>query len=320
MQQVTNDSHWQTYQQFISLRNTQNALKKGDYRGINVSTANVYSFLRQFESENLIIAANLVGSIEEDVTLSLPFAGIAPGAYELVDLVSGNKVDFIVDADGGFQNQNIGQLPAGSTSIFKLMTPGETTAEILFQVDMSNMIQSSFFDPATETVDMVSNLNDNGSSLIQLEDTDGDSIYSITISSQDIGSAINYKYRLNGINDGREEYPGSDYLRQYIMREINNVVLDNYEQNLVTSITSSHLNGLNVYPNPATQNIIFDIPGMTSGKISLSVHNISGKIVKKGTFIENHIVLEVSELPSGIYLVNLFIENDRISRRIIIEN
>ena len=48
------------------------------------------------------------------------------------------------------------------------------------------------------------------------------------------------------------------------MRETNNIVLDVYQQDLVTSITTSQLNGgLSVYPNPAIEKIIFDIPGMT---------------------------------------------------------
>ena len=50
------------------------------------------------------------------------------------------------------------------------------------------------------------------------------------------------------------------------------------------------------------------------------MHNISENIFKEGSFSENHIVLDVSDLPSGIFLVNIYFDRERISKRIIIEN
>ncbi len=320
IQQRDNDSHWHTYQQFIALRNNQVALKKGNYNTIALDASKVVAFLRQFEDENIIIVSNVGADAATNLKISLPFAGITPGNYVVVDLLSGNTINFTVDNNGGFMNQDLGILTARSTAIYKLLAAGATSADVLFNVDMRTMMLSNTFDPIDDNVDMVSNLNGFGAQLLPLTDNDGDSIYSISIEAQNIGSTIEYKYRINSGSDGREEFKGSSYLRSYIVQDLNNIVLDDYQFDVISGIRVDGLHELQIYPNPTSKELILELPKSTSNISKLLVHNLSGLVIKQASFSGSRFVIEVSDLQPGIYFVKVFNNNQNVTRKVIIGN
>lgn len=80
---------------------------------------------------------------------------------------------------------------------------------LTFEVDMQSLIEQGGFDPASEFVDLAGTFNQWGSTLTMLDDPDGDSIYSTTLSGFTAGSSIAFKFRINGLWDGREEFPGA---------------------------------------------------------------------------------------------------------------
>jgi alpha-amylase len=101
---------------------------------------------------------------------------------------------------------------------------------VTFEVRMNHQIQTGGFDPATEFVDVAGTFNGWGSSpLTPLSDADGDSIYSVTVDGFTVGQQIEYKFRLNGVWDGREEFPGVGSNRRYTVQSGENTILVWYE-------------------------------------------------------------------------------------------
>ena len=81
-------------------------------------------------------------------------------------------------------------------------------ASILFSVYMSYQIEIDNFDPSEDFIDIAGDFNDWGSTLTQLSDNNQDSIYTITLSGFNVGQSIQFKFRMNGLWDGTEEFPG----------------------------------------------------------------------------------------------------------------
>ncbi|NBC26306.1 MAG: PKD domain-containing protein [Bacteroidetes bacterium] len=93
---------------------------------------------------------------------------------------------------------------------------------ILFEVNMSYQIESGQFDRDTESVDVAGTFNNWGSDLTQLSDADGDSTYSVTVDGFSTGETIEYKFRINGEWNGREEFPGTGNNRIYTVQPDSN--------------------------------------------------------------------------------------------------
>jgi len=93
---------------------------------------------------------------------------------------------------------------------------------ILFEVNMSYQIESGQFDRETESVDVAGTFNNWGSDLTQLSDADGDSTYSVTVDGFSAGETIEYKFRINGEWNGREEFPGTGNNRVYSVQPDSN--------------------------------------------------------------------------------------------------
>jgi len=97
---------------------------------------------------------------------------------------------------------------------------------VTFQVRMAEQIVLGTFDPAVDFVDVAGTFNGwGGSPLIPLTDADGDSIYEVTVNGFTAGEIIEFKYRINGLWDGTEEFPGAGNNRVYTVQASNNVIL-----------------------------------------------------------------------------------------------
>jgi glycosidase len=88
--------------------------------------------------------------------------------------------------------------------------------EVTFKVRMAYQVVLGNFDPNEDFVDLAGTFNDWGSDpLTPLADADGDSIYEVSLDGFSPSEEIEYKFRLNGVWDGSEEFPGVGNNRTY---------------------------------------------------------------------------------------------------------
>lgn len=315
-QQQDHQSLWHVYRQMIRIRNQEIALRRGNYESVSLTSTSALAFLRQFEEEAIIVAANLSQTPVEDMSINMPASELAGGTYTLVDLLSGTTHELVVSGDGGFTSQSIGDLAARSIALYKLLDPSATTASVSFHVDMSEMITNGFFDPASETVDLVSDVNDWGATLIPMEDTDEDLIYSGLVSTLPIGSGVYYKYRLNGVTDERSEYAFSSKSRKFIVQDGANEVLDVYRMSAPLGFAGSSENSLLAYPNPASESVTLRLPGGSS-MVDFSITDLAGRLVKVGS-LNGSLTISIADLPSGIYLLSANVEGRLFSAKVLV--
>ena len=80
----------------------------------------------------------------------------------------------------------------------------------------------------------------------------------------------------------------------------------------------TELEKINIYPNPATENIYVEAAGLDINEARFTMMDLSGKIVKSG-FIATNSTIEISELNQGMYLLELTQENKTWSPQIVIK-
>ena len=101
-----------------------------------------------------------------------------------------------------------------------------SAVSVTFQVRMQQAIASGIFDPADDFVDVAGTFNGWGTShLTVLSDADGDSIYDVTVDGFAAGETFEYKFRIDGVWDGREEFPGGGPNRSYTVQSSGNEIL-----------------------------------------------------------------------------------------------
>jgi hypothetical protein len=91
---------------------------------------------------------------------------------------------------------------------------------------------------------------------------------------------------------------------ELVVTAANGITVRTYTVNLLTTATRDLVvSGLNVYPNPAANNLVIE------GEVELStayIYNSSGQLVKSVKDIKSNTVdIDVSGLNSGLYLVNI---------------
>ncbi|MBC2844260.1 M28 family peptidase [Winogradskyella flava] len=62
-------------------------------------------------------------------------------------------------------------------------------------------------------------------------------------------------------------------------------------------------NDIKLYPNPVTS--VIKIDNFTKSELNITINNISGKMVRKANSREQHIEIELKDMSSGVYFVNL---------------
>lgn len=308
-------SLWNNYRKLIALRNNQAALRKGSYKSIASGTATVFSFLRQFGEENIAVVSNMAAGAASNVSLTLTSGGITPGNYVLVELMGGAQLPLVVDNDGGF-SVTIPSIPGRNMLIYKLFSAASVSTLLTLTVDMNAMITAGNFNPATETVNLV---NDFGVSSTALSDGDGDGIYTLSVSSIDIGSKINYSYRINDTNDGREEVAS----REYVVLEGANTVSDIYKSQTVTGIEEVLKSGIAIYPVPANKELFIDFSADFSGMVNYQICDLVGEEKVASSFITHghagQYHLSCEGLAPGVYLLNLSYNGIKQAYRIVIQ-
>ncbi|MBC8048145.1 MAG: T9SS type A sorting domain-containing protein [Fimbriimonadaceae bacterium] len=75
---------------------------------------------------------------------------------------------------------------------------------------------------------------------------------------------------------------------------------------------------INIYPNPAQNNLFIDADGFNSDKLKIDVYNIIGESIKT-IVIENadQIQLDISDMQNGMYTINISDEQQSISQKFV---
>ncbi len=181
-QQADNNSLWQHYRSLISIRNNENALKRGNYRPVTSTSTSVLAFMRQYEDENIIVVAN-VGYTAQEVTLSLPYAGLIPGNHALNEMLGGSPQQVTVGPTGGFAEFTI-TVPAKGVYVYKM-----DNALITDSVDLAKTML--YPNPTTNQFTITT-----ATSKIALYTLTGQLVKTYS------GHEANYNYDVNGLNSG----------------------------------------------------------------------------------------------------------------------
>lgn len=96
---------------------------------------------------------------------------------------------------------------------------------ITFRVDMSYQIQKGNFEPSVNFVDIAGTFNGWGAEPDYLTDSEQDSVYSIILDGFRPSETIEFKFRIDGAWDGREEFPGGGPNRSYRVQPDSNIIL-----------------------------------------------------------------------------------------------
>ena len=98
--------------------------------------------------------------------------------------------------------------------------------DVTFKVRMAYQVELGNFDPDSEFVDLAGTFNGWGTDpLTPLADADGDTIYEVTVEGFTPSEYIEFKFRLNGQWDGREEFPGPGNNRAYTVPANDDTIL-----------------------------------------------------------------------------------------------
>jgi alpha-amylase len=104
--------------------------------------------------------------------------------------------------------------------------PSVQAVEITFKVRMAYQAVLGNFDPAGDFVDLAGTFNGWGTDpLTPLADADGDTIYEVAVDGFTPSEDIEYKFRLNGVWDGSEEFPGIGNNRHYTVPTYDDTIL-----------------------------------------------------------------------------------------------
>jgi alpha-amylase len=320
-QQTDPSSLWRKYQELIATRNSQIALQTGNYRTVQTSSSEVFSFIRQKDSEQILVVTNLSNSEINDINLQLNTSNLLAGNYQLVDLLSGHQKAVTVSGNGGI-DFNLESMNPRSTQIYKFLTTETATTDVEFMVDMNELITEEAFDPNAESVILISSENDFGSENMELTETEASGIYAVVLSDITIGSAIEFKFGINNPENGREEFPDSDQLRSYRLKEGENKVLNKYNQfgSKITSTADKKNNEttFKIYPNPAKGEINI---AMENDKFIDSKYQIIdgiGRIKLAGRLQQQNSQIDIHNLKEGLYFLQVTVDGKRLNQKVLV--
>jgi len=89
-------------------------------------------------------------------------------------------------------------------------------------------------------------------------------------------------------------------------------IMDNYANGLENIISPINTN-VSIYPNPATNNLTIE----TTEKSEIEISNIAGQILKTFNTTEKQTTIDVSNLPSGVYIIKAKTEKGVAVRKFV---
>lgn len=121
-----------------------------------------------------------------------------------------------------------------------------------------------------------------------------------------------------------------DIYREELYNEFNDVDIVSEEQSRYTDVWRQQSGGLSntqIYPNPVNNIATFSFQLTGTRTISIAIHDISGRLIRiiaqnnNYTADTHSIEINVTDLPSGMYLVSLTTDrNEQVVQRLIVNH
>jgi len=194
---------------------------------------------------------------------------------------------------------------------------GPRTADVVFNVDLNAHITNGEFHPGTDNVDVVG-FTSVWMGPAAMTDADGDGIYSVTVAGFPIGQNIEYKYRVNSVE---EAFPTTGNLhRNYIVRYWN-ILNNRFNNGVTTGIGNRELtDSFNVYPNPTSGSFTVSFSSVVPVNAGISLLNMQGQVVYYHTVanVTSHTETINEPLAKGVYFLRLNNGNEVTVRKVVV--
>lgn len=183
-------------------------------------------------------------------------------------------------------------------------TGAPSQAPVTFNVDMNRHIKNGEFNPGSDKVD-VYGVGASWTGTADMTDPDGDGIYSVTVEGMPVARILEFKYRVNGIEEAYA-FSGGPY-RKYTVRYWN-ILNHVYNNGITTGIPSETLTeSFRVYPNPTEGKFTVSITNRIPASVDITLINSQGRVVY------SHQVPDVAgysetidnQLAKGIYFLRI---------------
>ena len=166
--------------------------------------------------------------------------------------------------------------------------PNISPVEVTFEVSMAVQTLLGNFNIASDFVDVAGNFNEWGGISMVLDDSDGDTVYSITVTDLYPGENLEYKFRINGSwDDATCEFPYGGPNRTYVVPDYNSVVFHWYDDKDPSFLGIEDVSALpkefalhQNYPNPFNPmtTIKYELP--KESLVKIIVFDLMGKEVR----------------------------------------
>ena len=92
-----------------------------------------------------------------------------------------------------------------------------------------------------------------------------------------------------------------------------------YSQNSLTNNEQiSFKNKIEIYPNPASDKLFIDIRNEGHVKLQIRICNLNGGIIYNQVVPEYHHTIDISMIPSGLYLIQVMTDNSIMNKKVVI--
>ncbi len=76
---------------------------------------------------------------------------------------------------------------------------------------------------------------------------------------------------------------------------------------------------INIYPNPASDILTLSIDRKGNEEMRLNIYNVDGSFVRTVMMKQNQQRINISDLPAGVYVVNIVSEEWSVNKRLIVK-
>jgi len=106
-----------------------------------------------------------------------------------------------------------------------------------------------------------------------------------------------------------------------VRMQTSNGIYSNAPSHLLNNVRSVNELQLNVYPNPANQNVVLQSSSVISG-MYVELMSVEGKVLRRVEFnsMSNAVEMNVSDLSNGIYLMNIYGNNSVATKKITVKH
>ena len=249
---------------------------------------------------------------------------------------SGNSTDFTSNtldlALAGYTNQTVYigfRLNTASggdkLAIDDLLVTEDSThfVSLTFQVNMSNYIADTLFNPRTDTVDVAFpyNINNGKNYILAIVPGSDSTIYSTTIMGFLDGDELEFKFRINSSwNDTAVEFPYGQPNRLGTIEKNAYTYTCYYNKRGTTFGISENplMEQVQVYPNPAQSYVLVGVPDDIRKIIMV---NLTGSKVIERQITTGHVInLDVSSFPKGTYVLLFYTDKGFTGSKKLIKN